>query len=282
MAKKITRKELVAAGKELNDLLFADDPQIDTKLKADELTNQLKEAAGELDPSDELTETTIAILVAIGAELPKDMGDKAATATKDESESDDEDSDDSDTSEEDVKLPSDTMMLKAAKTINKLPGMNSPIDMKLENKELAAAIRGNADIITTDDKLNKATREVLEALGVEIGANESGKKAGKTAAKSDKKAGKSAGKKPDAKKAAQKNHYGHRLGTMTDIIDNCLAKGTTEKDCVKAILKAFPEKSESAAKAKFAANVKAFEKEVGIAISHNEKTGIYKVAKESI
>lgn len=64
MAEELKRSELVAAAKELNELLGLD-PAIDVKAKPAELKEKLLDAAGLLEEGDEVTKTTTAVLKAL-------------------------------------------------------------------------------------------------------------------------------------------------------------------------------------------------------------------------
>jgi hypothetical protein len=154
-------------------------------------------------------------------------------------------------------------------------------------EEITAQIKADAINIDGKDQFSDDSKATLAAIGIEIewaapAAAKKDKDAGKKAAaakkdapaKKEKATGEKAKRQPPEIK---KNAFGHRVGTMTDIIDQCLEKGTTADACADKILAAFPNKTKEAALAKFKANVAAFTKDTGKDVEHNEKKGTYKI-----
>lgn len=80
MEHKIKRSELVAAAKELNDLLGLV-PIINVKAKPSELKEKLIEAAGLLTEDDEMTKATMAILKTLQSNSPTDAEKKEVGET---------------------------------------------------------------------------------------------------------------------------------------------------------------------------------------------------------
>lgn len=90
-------------------------------------------------------------------------------------------------------------------------------------------------------------------------------------------------KKAAAKKApAEKSRYGHRVGSMSGIVDDCVFEGSTMDEIVAAIVKGVSGKSESAARAKAMSHIRYLPKARGVAVAFDEETGVYKADKESI
>lgn len=167
-----TRKQLVAAGNELNELLFKDDPQIDTKAKPADLTAQLIEAAVELDKDDKVTPETIATLCEIDAKLPKGMAPeskKETPAKKGKAKA----------KKSKAKI-SVEQLVAAAEDINALEGVTEKIDTA-DGEDIAKNIIDASGMIEFDDleNLSTETLNVLKALKVSIPAKPKGKATGK-------------------------------------------------------------------------------------------------------
>lgn len=152
---------------------------------------------------------------------------------------------------------------------------------EMDDEALEAQIRQDCTEIDPADQFSDEGKAIIAELDIDIEWAVAKKPAAKATPAKAEKAAKPAKEKKAAGEKRQPpkfevNQFGHRKGTMTDIIDQQLVKGTTAEKCAEAILKAFPDKTKEAAMAKFGANVKAYIKEDSGKIVRDEKKGTFK------
>jgi hypothetical protein len=124
-------------------------------------------------------------------------------------------------------------------------------------------------------KKKKAKKNPAEAPAT------AGKKTGKKKAPVKKGAGKkkAAAKKPAAKKApVEKNAFGHRVGTLTNVMDKLLIKGTTLEAGATAMVEYKGGDADPKACARqIKTHIKYLEDKKGGVVSFMKKSGKYKV-----
>lgn len=81
--KILEKKTLVAVAKDLNDVMELD-PAIDIKQEAKKLQPDVIEAAGQLEPDDELKASTVKTLEKLGVELPEEAEEEEEPETCEE------------------------------------------------------------------------------------------------------------------------------------------------------------------------------------------------------
>lgn len=179
-------------------------------------------------------------------------------------------------------------LLALGEELNKLLFEGNEVEYEeMDDEALEAQIRQDCTEIDPKDAFTDEAKAIIAELDIEIEWAVAKKPAAKTAPAKAEKAAKAEKPAKEKKAVGEKrqppkfevNQFGHRKGTMTDIIDQHLVKGTTAEKCAEAILKAFPDKTKEAAMSKFGANVKAYIKEDAGKIVRDEKKGTFKFAE---
>lgn len=168
-------KKLIAAAKELNDLLGLNPPIKTTSIKQDKLKELLLEAAENLVVEDEedVSEATVKALKSIGAKLPwlededKDVEEiEDIEGMEDEDVDDDQDDDEDDQDEDEVEeIKTEPVPEKSAKKKEKPKKADKPTKEEKTDKpkgkkpEKAKGKSGKGIIATIVSLLEKATKK---------------------------------------------------------------------------------------------------------------------------
>lgn len=168
-------KKLIAAAKELNDLLGLNPPIKTTSIKQDKLKELLLEAAENLVVEDEedVSEATVKALKSIGAKLPwlededKDVEEiEDIEGMEDEDVDDDQDDDDDDQDDDEVEeIKTEPVPEKSAKKEEKPKKAGKPTKEEKTDKpngkkpEKAKGKSGKGIIATIVSLLEKATKK---------------------------------------------------------------------------------------------------------------------------
>ena len=241
-----SEEALLDLAEEMNQVMFADDPVDFSKMTPEQVLAQVKQDMESIDPADKFSDEAKETLAEIGLEIEWIDTTTLSNAKK--------------------KAAKEKEEKEAAPSTANLEDFEAE-DRDLEGMKAYAkkhGIRIPPPFLKDEDKLRNYIVGKIKNPGKK-----------EKPAKKEKKGGGSRGR------GGVVNKYGHREGTMTAIIDECLENGTTEKDCIAEIVKAFPNKGETAAAGKFKANVAAYAKrEDKFRVTHNEKTGVYKIVEE--
>lgn len=251
--KKVTLEQLQAVAANFNEIMFEEGEGIPFEdMEYDELLEEVTETAGELEPADVVSAVTAETLAALKIDCPAEVAEAdseedeeqedeepeeaEAEAEAEEPVEEEEDDDESEAIEEAIGIVSKCKKIEKCLEVAKEFKVKVPPPFRKDLKKLKTYVKGKLE-----DMLRVEEEEVEEAPK-----------------KEEKAKPKSKAKKEKKTSSAKVNEYGHRLNTMTSLIDELLEKGTTEDAAVKAIVKAFPEKDDRLARNKFRANVKAY------------------------